>query len=154
MSDICNKIIENGITHNSAQYSLDVYDQIMISELRQMAVNGNIVKYHANKSECRIYEAEEFLSLANTAAAYIDFHRTYFNRLRSDINDMTDINDVISVQYGQELSEKRNNEFITLMNGVTFDFVEIIDDTNYDYFCYDINTDNLITLENTQEKNR
>lgn len=151
MSSICNKTIVSGITLNSEDYSLETNDQLTILALKQIAESGNIVKYHANGKECRIYEPEEFLILANTALSYIDFHRTYFNKLKSDINDMVDINKVINVQYGQSLSEQRQSEFKALMGDIIFEFKNIIDNTNYQHMIHDINIDELVFSKDIEQ---
>lgn len=145
MSKLCETTITNGIDYNGEHYSLTEHDQIMMMKLEQMAaIEGSVIKYHADDSECRVYDNADFIQLTQTAAAYIDFNRTYFNKLKADIKEMTDIKEIINVYYGQPLSDTRQRDFETLMGGITFEIPELPDDTNYEMMFTDVDISNLV----------
>lgn len=132
LSKLCNQIIIKGIDFNNEHYSLNECDQINLSKLESLAKDGEKVLYHANGKKCRIYEPEEFLQLTSLAFVFINYNTTYFNLLKSEIENMSSLEEVLSVNYGIKLNEE-NQAILNLASaGLTFSIPEIVDSTNYD----------------------
>lgn len=150
MSSICHSNIEKGITINDSHYSLTSNDQIEMIKLESMIkMNPEIsVFYHADGEKCRSYNPDEFLKISTTALGWITYNRTYFNLLKSEINEITDVYDIIKINYGDPLNETNNAILNDVMNDNigAFEFPIIIDDFDYeDLFKSKINTPNMLT---------
>lgn len=139
LSKICNQIITNGIDFNTEHYSLTEHDQINLSKLESLAKDGNNVLYHSDGNKCRVYDSEEFRQLTSFAFAFISYNTTYFNLLKSEIENMTSIDNVLSVNYGTKLSEENQNILDMSSFNLPLTIPEIIDTTDYNYI---INSNN------------
>lgn len=134
MSEICNIMIESGITYNNSHYSLKQTDQIELIKLESMLKMDPASKvfYHADGEKCRQYSHEEFLAISGMALGWITYHRTYFNLLKSEIINMTDVNDVLVVNYGSPLNSEDSETLSMIIDGNTIEFPEVEDTFNYD----------------------
>lgn len=115
MSAASQTTITNGIDFNEKHYRLNTTDQINLTSLYALALNGNSVPYHADGEVCSIYTAEEMVNLATTATQFIIYHTTYFNLLKHQILSMESIDEVQAVSYGMTL----NDEYQTVLNSIT-----------------------------------
>lgn len=115
MCSVCQTTITNGIDYNDEHYRLNTSDQINLTSLYALAQMGQDVPYHADGKVCRIYKAEEMIKLSQTATKWIIYHTTYYNLLKNQINEMTDIESVKEVYYGMTLKE----DYQAIINVIT-----------------------------------
>lgn len=134
MSQMCQMIIKRGIDYNGSHYSLDTTDQINLMKLESIArFSPEIpILYHADGEDCRVYSTDEIIEIATLGIGLITYHTTYFNQLKSQINNMTSVDEVINVKYGMTLDETHDSQFKLLTNGLPFAMEEIIDEYDYE----------------------
>ena len=114
MCSLCQTTITSGIDYNDEHYRLNTTDQINLTSLYSLAQLGQSVPYHADGKVCRIYTSEEMIRLVQTATKWVIYHTTYYNLLKHQIQDMTDIDEIKKVEYGTELS----SEYQTILNTI------------------------------------
>lgn len=131
LNKMCNKVITNGIDFNGEHYSLKECDQINLSKLENLAKEGQKILYHPDGNKCRVYEPQEFLQLTALAFAFISYNTTYFNLLKSEVEKMSFLEEILSVNYGDELSEENKNILSLASMGISFSIPEILDTTDY-----------------------
>lgn len=120
VSAACESTIEAGIDYNDEHYSLTSQDQTNILCWRGVASSGSGVPYHADGKHCRMYTAEEFVALSNTAIAHITHNTTYCNLLMRWIETLTDLEQIHDVVYGETaLTGTYLEEYNTVMNAIT-----------------------------------
>ena len=100
LSAECEKVIVAGVDIGDAHYSLTIEDQANIIAWMAVAQTGKAVPYHQDGQPCRIYTAEEFMEVANTAVAFKTAQTTYCNLLMRQVEAMTDVDEVKAVKYG------------------------------------------------------
>lgn len=136
MSSICHDNIEKGISINGSHYSLTSNDQIEMIKLESMIkMNPETpVFYHADGEKCRLYTADEFLTISTAALGWITYNRTYFNLLKSEINEMTNAHDIIKINYGVPLNATNTETLDTVMGNAKdlFEFPVVTDDIDYE----------------------
>jgi len=106
MCAICQTTITSGIDYNDEHYRLNTTDQINLTSLYALAQAGQSVPYHADGMVCRIYEPTEMIGLVQTSIQWIMYHTTYFNLLKHQILEMTEVDEVKSVYYGITLKDE------------------------------------------------
>lgn len=108
INSACENTIVSGVDYQSTaglqHYSLTAYDQTNIMALGSEAKQGKSVPYHANGEICRFYTPTEFLGLVATVMYCITYNTTYANMLKHQVADMTNVDDVLAVQYGTPLN--------------------------------------------------
>ena len=107
----CESTIHAGISVDTARgvehFSLRYDDQINIKDWKDEIKSGlSFVPYHADDDYCRLFTAEEFLSIAKAAAIHKIYHLTYCNHLRQHIKALTDAQSVAAIHYGVALPEE------------------------------------------------
>lgn len=134
MSHICQMIIEHGIDYNGSHYSLTTTDQINLMKLESTARLSPTtpILYHADGECCRIYTNDEIIGIADAAIVWITYNTTFFNVLKDQINKMTDVNDIVAIQYGMSLDDEHTSLFTSLTEGYNFN-INLIED-NFDYY--------------------
>lgn len=134
MSQTCNMLIEKGIDFGGSHYSLTTTDQINLMKLESVARLSpeTQILYHADGEGCREFSNEEIIAIATLAIGWITYNTTYFNQLKAQINEMTDIDDIISINYGMTLNETYNTQFMALTEGIDFTIDEVIDEFDYE----------------------
>lgn len=121
MSTTCNLIILNGIDvqladGNTYHFSLDITDQTMIMKLNERAVAGNsFLPWHWDDGSCHIFSPEDIIAINTQMENYITFQITYFNSLRDYIKSLTDIDDVLAIEYGVEIPEEYQSEVLKIL---------------------------------------
>ena len=90
-----------GVEH----FSLEMNDQINISNNALQAQLGNPTLYHADGQECRVFLAQEMLVVAETAVIHKTYHTTYHNHLKQWIKREEDREILCSIIYGIELPD-------------------------------------------------
>lgn len=151
MSNTCNSVIEAGIDYNGEHYSLQQTDQINLMKLESVAMTqpDAIIFYHADGRLCRQYTAEEIIAIAQISVQYITYHTTYFNFMKSQINSMTSIDEIIAMNYGSKLVDAYQSQLDAFSTNLPFTMEEIVDDYNYNRLLIDIDVDSLIIKDMT-----
>ena len=103
LHSVCQAVITTGINVGDEHFSLNTFDQINISTLGLQAQAGVSVPYHADGKLCKLYTPQEFLPIAQAAAAHVIYHTTYFNCLKNQVQSLTSIDDVRNTTYGDTL---------------------------------------------------
>ena len=116
----CNTVIEAGVDVGDKHFSLTEKDQINIGTWLNFANAGFAVPYHSDGNDCIIYTADEFKTIAFAAIRFVVGHTTYCNQLMQYVKSMTDINDVDSVSYGDELTGEYLVHYDNIMNKKVF----------------------------------
>lgn len=155
MSEICNMVIESGIDYNNSHYALKQTDQIELIKLESMLKMDPTSKvfYHADGEKCRQYSNEEFLAISGMALGWITYHRTYFNLLKSEIINMTDVNDVLAVNYGSPLNTEDSETLSMIMDGNVTEFPEVVDTFNYDSLFPSVDLNSIPNFDNNIDGN-
>lgn len=109
LSSICNMSIITGIDlvidDKTEHFSYTNEDQVNIKELFDLVLQTNTpMYYHADGESCKLYTAEQIISLYTTAATNKMHHTTYLNQLKMYIETLEDTDTVNGITYGQELT--------------------------------------------------
>lgn len=109
LSSICNMSIVTGIDlvidDKTEHFSYTNEDQVNIKELFDLVLQTNTpMYYHADGKSCKLYTAEQIISLYTTAATNKMHHTTYLNQLKMYIETLEDTDTVNGITYGQELT--------------------------------------------------
>lgn len=116
VGEACTAIIHSGIELNEKRYSLSEYDQIeLMAQLSSVKEGASQVPYHADGELCRMYSADEFLSVASVCMAFIFHHRTYCNHLNAWIR-RADLEELKSITYGIELPLDLKNNMMKVIS--------------------------------------
>jgi len=112
----CSKIINNGITVDGKNYSLNDHDQTeLLGQMSAIQQGAAGVPYHADGELCRIYPAAEFIVVANAAMAHIFYHRTYCNHLNAWIKRAT-LKQLNEISYGVQLPDDLAESMSIILN--------------------------------------
>lgn len=109
LSSICKQSIINGVDVEIdgvvEHFSYDEEDQVNIKELFDLAMQTNVpLYYHADGESCKLYTVEQIVSIYTTNATNKMHHITYFNQLKLYVNSLETIEEVKTVNYGDELT--------------------------------------------------
>jgi hypothetical protein len=162
LSDSCKNLIEYGIDFNGEHFSLTEDDQINIMSLSSDAqlslLTGSEIDpimYHADGKECRVFSVEEIIGIATLSKKYIKYHTTYFNLIKQMIVNIETIDEIVSINYGQELNETYVTKLNEIMGGdsSTYGFeIQLIEDkVNYNNIINDIDI-NLIKYPSPEKE--
>ncbi len=106
MSQACNDAIVSGVDvelsdGNTHHFSLALEDQMNLLSLQSMILAGaDAVPYHADGEECRYYSADDFTRIAETATYWKMYQESYYNSLRTYIQSMETMPELLAVTYG------------------------------------------------------
>ena len=101
LSAECEKAIIAGVDVGDEHYSLTIEDQANILALTPLAQAGNSVFYHQDGEMCREYTSDEFLAVVNAATVFKTLQTTYCNLLMRQVEEMSDVEEIKSVEYGK-----------------------------------------------------
>lgn len=73
-------------------------------DVKEQFLTGMSVPYHANNTSCKLYSPEQITELYIAEKTNLTRHETYFNQLKMYVLTLDNIEDVQSVNYGQELA--------------------------------------------------
>jgi hypothetical protein len=59
--------------------------------------------YHSDGDACCMFSNEEMSKILEAVSIHRNFHTTYFNLLKYCINNMTDIEKISAIRYGDSL---------------------------------------------------
>jgi hypothetical protein len=146
MNRICENVITNGIDYNGEHYTLTTNDQINIMKLESEAtLSPSTPKfYHADNQICRQYTNEEIQAIAALSMGWVTFHITYFNILKDQIKQMTDVDEIISAYWGMSLDTEHQSLFEQITTGINFQIERIEDDYDYENFFPKIDVDEFL----------
>lgn len=101
LSAECEKAIIAGVDVGDEHYSLTIEDQANILALTPLVQAGNSVFYHQDGEMCREYTSDEFLAVVNAATVFKTLQTTYCNLLMRQVEEMSDVEEIKSVEYGK-----------------------------------------------------
>lgn len=113
----CNSTIKQGVEYNGEHFDLTEEDQINILAWSSIAQSGQPVPYHSSGNPCRVFTAEEFLGLVSYITAFKTQQLTYCNLLKQQVREMTDIEEVKAVVYGQTALNEKYAELFAQLSG-------------------------------------
>lgn len=133
MNLICHSLIEQGVDIGESHYSLTNNDQIELIKIESFIRNSpnEAIFYHADGEKYRQYSTEEFLKLFTVASEWITYNRTYFNLLKSEINEMTNVYDIMKINYGSPLNYSNAKMLLTITGDIPFTIPEVADTMDY-----------------------
>jgi len=119
LSTACEETIYDGIDVETSKgvehFSLTLEDQLNISAQANAIRSGATeVPYHADDGKCRMFSAEEMLTIETKAYEYKVYHTTYFNRIKEWVLRCETVDDVNSISYGIPLPEDLDAELVAL----------------------------------------
>lgn len=136
LSEVCRSVIIKGVDISDEHYSLEEHDQLNINDLKESALKGENVIYHADGGLFKTYTSEAFLALVKHLSDFKVFHNAYFNHLKAMIKGMTDLEEILNVSYGSPLTPDLQKSFDDLTKDMQFEIISIEDTTNYDSILY------------------
>lgn len=118
MSQECTQAIENGIDDGSKHYSYTITDQLNLLSAQNAIINGaDAVIYHADGEEYEYYNAEEIERIISLLTLNRNYHTAYYNSLKAYINDLNDIQTILSIEYGSAIPEEYKSEVLIDLEG-------------------------------------
>lgn len=105
----CSKIITSGVdvvtSNGNNHFNLSIEDQSNIGNLFNIVLlGGEEYPYQADNGECVIYSSDDIMKIYVASQTLITTQLTYHNILKSYIQDLSDIDTINSITYGQELT--------------------------------------------------
>ena len=71
--------------------------------------------YHANDDNCRMYSAQDIMTIYATLSTYKTGQTTYHNQLKQYVKTLTTQEEIEAVVYGQELAGEYLEKYNELM---------------------------------------
>lgn len=131
ISTTCSATINNGTQvqlsgGSSKQFSHTLEDQSNISEMfTAVMVGATEYPYHADGEDCVVYSAQDIIAIYSTLTGFKTAQTTYHNQLKAYVQSLDNAQDVMAVQYGQELTGEYLEKYNQLM-AVAQEQMEII----------------------------
>lgn len=109
LSSVCEKTIISGasisLSTGEKAFSYTEKDQINISEMFSAIIMGAAYyPYHENDGQCEMFPASDIIAIYTTLSMLKTSQLTYFNQLKHYAESLTMPEEVLSIQYGQELT--------------------------------------------------
>lgn len=106
---ICEQSIMNGVDVEingvTEHFSYNEKDQANIDDLMNAAKSTMMEQpYHADGGSCKLYTAEQIITIYIAEKMNKTHHTTYFNQMKMYINTLDDKNTVSAITYGDELT--------------------------------------------------
>lgn len=121
ISTACNTAINNGTQvqlsdGTTKQFSYALEDQSNISEMfTAVMVGATSYPYHADGENCVVYSAQDIIAIYSTLTGFKTAQTTYHNQLKAYVQSLDNAQDVMAVQYGQELTGEYLEKYNQLM---------------------------------------
>lgn len=121
LSVACNNAINAGtqvqLSDGSTEsFTYGLVDQSNVSEMFNAVLLGaNEYPYHANDDDCRMYSAQDIVTIYATLSAFKTGQTTYHNQLKRYTKVLTSQEEIEAVTYGQELTGEYLEAYNTLM---------------------------------------
>lgn len=131
ISMACRQAINNGSQVQLSdgtikQFSYTLEDQSNISEMfTAVMIGATEYPYHANEEDCIVYSAQDIIAIYSTLTSLKTVQTTYHNQLKAYVQSLDNAQDVMAVQYGQELTGEYLEKYNQLME-VAQEQMEII----------------------------
>lgn len=110
LSATCQQVIYNG---SDVQFSSGVVEHFNYNELDQLNIKemfdavrmgATMYPYQSEDGSCRVYTAEEIITIYQTLAGNKIGNITYYHQLKEYVNSLTTLEEIDAVVYGQELT--------------------------------------------------
>lgn len=89
-----------------AHFSLEETDQINLTTAFNAVQSGaTLYPYHADGELCKMYSADDIITIGNAATAHKLYHLTYCNHILAWIRRAETVEELESITYGAELPE-------------------------------------------------
>lgn len=121
LSVACNTIINAGtqvqLSDGSTEsFTYGLVDQSNVSEMFNAVLLGATeYPYHANDDDCRMYNAQDIVTIYATLSAFKTGQTTYHNQLKRYTKALTSQEEIEAVTYGQELTGEYLEAYNALM---------------------------------------
>ena len=121
LSDACNTAINTGTQvqlndGSTESFTYGLADQSNISEMFNAVLLGATeYPYHANDDDCRMYNAQDIVSIYATLSTFKTSQTTYHNQLKRYTKTLTTQKEIEAVTYGQELTDEYLESYNALM---------------------------------------
>lgn len=121
LSDACNNAINAGTQvqlneEYTESFTYGLVDQSNISEMFNAVLLGATeYPYHANDDDCRMYSAQDIMTIYATLSTYKTGQTTYHNQLKQYVKTLTTQEEIEAVVYGQELTGEYLEKYNELM---------------------------------------
>jgi hypothetical protein len=97
-------MIVKGIEINNENFTYELTDQNnILNNVNLVLQTGLDVPYHADGKPCRLFTPTEIISIYVAQEHNLTHNITYNNQLKLYVDTLTTVEEVESVQYGQEL---------------------------------------------------
>jgi len=121
LSNICNNMIIGGvdveIDGNIEHFSYKDEDQINIKELFDISNITQVpMYYHSDGNSCKLYTVEQIAQIYINNATNKFHHTTYINQLKRYVNELENIEEIESVEYGDDLTGEYLDTYNLAMN--------------------------------------
>lgn len=121
LSNICNDMIIGGvdveIDGNIEHFSYKDEDQINIKELFDISNITQVpMYYHSDGNSCKLYTVEQIAQIYINNATNKFHHTTYINQLKRYVNELENIEEIESVEYGDDLTGEYLDTYNLAMN--------------------------------------
>lgn len=110
LSTTCQQVIYTGL---DIQFSSGVTEHFNYNELDQLNIKemfdavrmgAAMYPYQSEDGSCRVYTAEEIITIYQTLAGNKTGNITYYHQLKEYVNSLTTLEEIDAVVYGQELT--------------------------------------------------
>lgn len=121
LSDACNNAINAGTKVQLSEeiiesFTYGLVDQSNISEMFNAVLLGATeYPYHANDDNCRMYSAQDIMTIYAMLSTYKTGQTTYHNQLKQYVKTLTTQEEIEAVVYGQELTGEYLDNYNELM---------------------------------------
>ena len=121
LSQKCNSAISSGCQVQLSDGSIEsftygIVDQSNVSEMFNAVLLGATeYPYHANNDDCRMYSAQDIVTIYATLSAFKTGQTTYHNQLKRYTKALTTQEEIQAVTYGQDLTGEYLESYNTLM---------------------------------------
>lgn len=121
LSNACNNAINAGTQvqlneEYTEAFTYGLVDQSNISEMFNAVLLGATeYPYHANDDDCRMYSAQDIMTIYVTLSTYKTSQTTYHNQLKQYVKTLTTQEEIEAVVYGQELTGEYLEKYNELM---------------------------------------
>lgn len=110
LSAACKQYITDGmgikINEKNEHFSYGEEDQLNLKEILDFAMSTKTsAYYHPDGESDKLYSLEEIVFIYYQLTMHKFHHKTYFNQLRELINSLNSKEDILSVEYGQDLTD-------------------------------------------------
>lgn len=116
ITNACATAITSGVDFAGKHYSYTSEDQANILNLVTMSETGLDLPYHADGESCRLYSAQEILTIYVKGEVNITKNTTYQNQLKLYVKSCDTVEQINAVQYGVELTGEYLNTFNMMMS--------------------------------------